>query len=194
MPTTAFRTSCKFQTSAMSYRCNKLTLDPLVCLHGWGSPRTSFVDQALLPGRVPIASDKRNALFVGCREPPRAHYLSTDIVSSNGAREVNTPPVCFLLHINFSSCVFTLLNGVFLVLPKWSVNRTEKWFVCLQLTYTTSSSDVKTHIYTSVFIYYDSSHWNTDTVFSQKTTVLMYLHQFAAWFVRTTIRHLYYET
>jgi hypothetical protein len=102
----------------MSYRCNKLTLDPLACSRRRNSPRTSFVEQALEPGRGPVTLDKRNAVFGGCREPPRAHYLGTDIVSSDGTHEVNTPAVCFFLHMNFSSRVFTLLNGVFLVLRK----------------------------------------------------------------------------
>lgn len=78
-------------------------------------PVPPLSSRLLEPGRVPVTSDKRNAVFGGCREPPRGHYLSTDIASSNGAPEVNTPAVCFFLHINFSCCVLTLLKGLFLV-------------------------------------------------------------------------------
>jgi len=94
----------------MSYRHNKLTFDLLACLYRCNLPRTSFVEQGLEPGRVPVTLDKRNAVIGGCREPPRGHYLGTDIVSSDGAREVNTPAVCFLLHINISPCVLNSLE------------------------------------------------------------------------------------
>jgi hypothetical protein len=84
------------------------------------------VEQNLEPGRGSVSLDKRSAVFGGCREPPRGHYLSTDIVSSNGAREVNTPAASFLQHINFSTlCVHSFERCIFSVAKafgQWAVN------------------------------------------------------------------------
>jgi len=81
------------------------------------------MEQTLEPDRVPVTLDKRNAVFGGCREPPRGHYLSTDIVSSYGAREVNTPTVCFFLHINFSCCVLNSLEGIIFSVARAFIQR-----------------------------------------------------------------------
>ena len=111
----------------------------------------------------PVTLEKIDAAIHGCGEPPRGYCLSTDIVSLNGAREVNTPAVCFVLHINFFLlCVHSLETSIFRVVKAFR-QRAGNWteeVICLpsvsihvDISAMSSSIDMKTHIDTLMFIY-----------------------------------------